>query len=219
MRADLPEVIIHNSVSLNNSLTNFDVNLGLHYELAKKFKPDAHLIGSNTIKEGAKNYPISKESKNDFFKPKRSKDLPYWVIVDTKGVLKGLLHTCRSFELCKDVIVLVSKKTPIKYIDYLKERDYDYHFLGDDHVDLKKALIFLKKKYKINKVMTDTGAILSNLLINQGLANKLSLLVHPVLAKKVYNIFSFINKDFKLKLIKKDLFEKNYLHLIYSLDK
>jgi hypothetical protein len=52
---------------------------------------------------------IPPENEADFRKPDRSVALPYWVIVDTKGITQGLLHTCRSFEFCKDVIV--SRKT------------------------------------------------------------------------------------------------------------
>jgi len=59
--------------------------------------------------------------------------------VDSKGKTKGLLHTCRSFEFCKDVIVLISQKTDTSFIDYLKERSYDYLMCGDTHVDFGEA--------------------------------------------------------------------------------
>jgi 2,5-diamino-6-(ribosylamino)-4(3H)-pyrimidinone 5'-phosphate reductase len=52
------------------------------------------------------------EEKKDFEKLKRSESLPYWVIPDTKAILKGLLHTCRRFKFCKDVIVLISEENP-----------------------------------------------------------------------------------------------------------
>jgi hypothetical protein len=45
----LPKVIIHNSVSLDGSLTDFEPNMGLHYQIAGNYPPDAHLIGSNTV--------------------------------------------------------------------------------------------------------------------------------------------------------------------------
>ena len=52
----LPKVIIHNSVSLDGSLTDFEPNMALHYQIAGNYKPDAHLIGSNTVKVGTELY-------------------------------------------------------------------------------------------------------------------------------------------------------------------
>ena len=62
-------LILHNSISLDGSLTNFAVDMELHYRIAGEYKPDAHLIGSNTIQTGIKLYGSSKpERKNDFKK-------------------------------------------------------------------------------------------------------------------------------------------------------
>ena len=52
----LPKIIIHNSISIDGSLTNFDVNMGLHYQIAGNYKPDSHLICSNTAKTGIESY-------------------------------------------------------------------------------------------------------------------------------------------------------------------
>ena len=142
------EVILRNSISLDGSLTNFKPNMGLHYQIAGKYRPDAHLIGSNTIKTGIELYGegVPPEEETDHKKPTRDSNLPYWVIPDTKGVLKGLLHTCRRFELCRDLVILVSERTPRDYIDHLEERNYDHHVVGEDHVDLKASLDLLIRK-------------------------------------------------------------------------
>jgi len=117
------KVIMHNSVSLDGSFTDFEVNMELHYQIANRYKADANLIGSNTIVTGIEVYggEIPPESDADFKKPDRGVSLPYWVITDTNGITKGMLHTCRSFEFCKDVIVLVSQKTSGDYINYLRQ--------------------------------------------------------------------------------------------------
>jgi len=187
-----PYIVLHNSISLDGSLINFDINMDLHYKIAEKYKPDAHLVGSNTIKTGMELYgnaPL--EEKNDFNKPDRNKKLPYWIIPDTKGILKGLLHEVRRFEFCKDVVILISKETSDDYISYLEKRNYDYHFTDDKQIDLGKSLELLNKKYKINTILTDTGRILGNLLINNGFVGEISLLIHPVIVgKSSYNIFN-----------------------------
>jgi 2,5-diamino-6-(ribosylamino)-4(3H)-pyrimidinone 5'-phosphate reductase len=52
----LPKIIMHNSISIDGSLTNFEPHMGLHYQIAGNYEPDAHLIGSNTIKRGIELY-------------------------------------------------------------------------------------------------------------------------------------------------------------------
>jgi len=133
--------------------------------------------------------------------------LPYWVIPDTSAKLRGLLHTCRRFEFCRDVILLLSETTPKDYIEHLKERNYDYHVVGKKHVDLEKSLDLLSSKYKVKRVLTDTGRILGNLLIEQGLVSKLSLLIHPVVVgRDPYHMFGNISGKTILKLSKRELF-------------
>ena len=217
----LPKVIIHNSISLDGSLTNFEPNMGLHYKIAASYNPNAHLIGSNTIEAGIELYEdeVPMEEEKDFRKPERDKSLPYWVIPDTRGRLKGLLHTCRRFEFCRDVIILVSKTTPKEYLEYLTKREYAYHILGEKHVDLEKTLTLLSSEYKVRRVLTDTGRILGNLLIEQGCVSELSLLVHPVIVgKKSYNIFGNINNNISLKLLKKEFFRRGYIWLAYRIN-
>jgi 2,5-diamino-6-(ribosylamino)-4(3H)-pyrimidinone 5'-phosphate reductase len=214
----IPKIIIHNSISLDGSLTNFDVNMNLHYQIASKFKPDAHLIGSNTIKIGFELYgDTSKEKKNDFKRPLRNENLPYWIIIDSKGSLKGLLHKVRRFNFCKDLIILISEKTPKEFITYLKDRDYDYYIIGQEHVNLKESFVILNKKYNVKNILTDCGKVLSNLLLNQGFVDELSLLIHPVIVgDNSYNIFNDINKKLKLKLLKNEILNEEYIWLYYE---
>lgn len=215
----LPKTILHNSVSIDGSITNFDVNMKLHYQIAGGFKPNAHLIGSNTIITGIELYgDASSEEKKDFDKPKRDKTLPYWIIIDSKGTLKDLLHEVRRFEFCKDVVLLISKETPISYINYLKERNYDFHIIGTEHVNLKKALELLYNEYNTKILLTDCGSILGNLLITQGLVNQISLLIHPlIVGDKSYGIFNNIEKLVKLKLLKNEVLDDNYIWLMFKI--
>jgi len=214
----LPRIIIHNSISLDGSLLNFEVNMGVHYQIAGNYKPDAHLIGSTTVKAGFEMFGAPPpEEENDFKKPEKSKSLPYWVVVDSKGILKNTLHSLRRFEFCKDVIVLISKETPKDYVEYLKKRDYYYHIAGKKQVELKEALKLLLKKYKIKTILTDTGSALSNILLNQGLIKEISLLVHPVIVgKKSENIFKSVDGNIKLKMDKYKVLDKDYVWLVYK---
>ena len=214
----LPKVIIHNSVSLDGSLTGFEVDMGLHYKIAAKYKPNAHLIGSNTLKKGLQLYgdEIQFEEKVDFEKPEKDSSLPYWVIPDTRGQLTGLLHTFRRFEFCRDVIVLVSERTPRRYIKYLSERNYDHHVVGNDHIDLRKSLVLLASKYGMKVILADTGRILGNLLLSRGLVSEISLLVHPVIVgRKSYSMFGDVS-NINLRLMKFKRLDKNHVWLVLT---
>lgn len=218
----IPKIVIHNSISIDGSLTNFEPDMGLHYMIAGNYKPDAHLIGSNTIKEGVKVFDenVPPEGKKDFEKQERNKSLPYWVIIDTRGDLRGLLHNCRRFEFCKDVIVLVSEKTSTTYLNHLKQRNYDYHIVGKDYVNLKKALELLSEKYQVKTILTDTGRILGNLLLNQGFVSEISLLIHPIIVgNKSYNMFCDIERNFSVTLSKCERLEKQFIWLVYTVKK
>lgn len=214
-----PYTIIHNSISIDGSLTNFDVKMDLHYQIAGIYKPDIHLIGSNTIKKGIDLYGhITPERKIDFKKTIKDKNSPYWVIIDSTGKLKGLLHEIRKFKFCRDIIVLISKTTPVDYIQYLDERNYDYYITGEIKINLKKSFDLLLNKYKSKKILVDTGRILGNILINQGFVNEISLLIHPVIVgKKCYNMFANVDNTF-FKLDKCEILEKKYIWQVYKIN-
>jgi 2,5-diamino-6-(ribosylamino)-4(3H)-pyrimidinone 5'-phosphate reductase len=116
----LPKVIVHNAISLDGSIKGFEIDLGIYYGILSAYKPEAILVGSNTIIEASDE--IAPEEESDFLKPDISHGdkRPYWVIADTRGVLKGLLHYYRKMEYVKDIIILVSEKTPASYLEYLK---------------------------------------------------------------------------------------------------
>lgn len=213
----LPKVIVHNSISLDGSLINFDVNLFLHYKIAGSFGADMHLVGSNTAKMGIEMFynELPKETRDDFIKPNRKGIL--WAIPDSTGKLKGLLHVLRQSEFCRDVVVMLSEKTSKDYIRYLEERNYCYYVVGEDKCDLKQSLVLLSENHNARRILVDAGSILSNLLIKLELVSEVSLLIHPVLVgKKAYNMFANLDESAKLDLIKKECFEGGYFWTLYQ---
>jgi 2,5-diamino-6-(ribosylamino)-4(3H)-pyrimidinone 5'-phosphate reductase len=217
----IPEIIIHNSVSLDGSLTGFMPDMGLHYKIAGSYKPDAHLIGSETIIKGiglfGESVPV--EVSDDFLSPIRDPSLPWWVIVDSGGKLSGILHSCRRFQYCRDIILLISETTPQEYIIHLKERNYKYLIEGKEKVDLKRAVVGLNEEFGINKILTDTGKVLGNILINLGIVNEISILVHPlIVGEKCYPMFSEVTTILNLKLKKTEQFENGCVWMVYGAD-
>lgn len=217
----LPKLIVHNSISLDGSTTGFEANIIVHYKILSSYQPNAMIVGSNTAKTGTQFFcdKIPPEEESDFQKPEIQSDDPraYWLIADSKGVLEGLLHVFRRSEYCKDVIVLVSETTPESYVNYLKKRNYDFIRAGAERVDIKHALGIAYEKYDFKLVISDSGGVLNSILIEQGLVEEISLILHPeIVGKKGTNLFRSLEKSgVQLELIGDEVVEKKYVHLRY----
>jgi len=199
------KVIIHSSVSLDGSLLGFAVDMRAHYRIVGSYGADVHLVGSNTAAAGLKMFftRLPREKKSDFVRPTRDKSLPLWVIPDSKGKLLGKLHILRRFDLCRDIVILATRATPKKYLRYLKERDYVWHRAEKSRVDYRQALRWLAKEHAARTIITDTGKILNGILLDNGMVDEISLLVHPVLVgKKCYPLLGNAQKGAALRLKK-----------------
>ncbi|MCJ7526023.1 MAG: dihydrofolate reductase family protein [Candidatus Aminicenantes bacterium] len=213
------KVIMHSSISLDGSLLGFEVDMAAHYRIAGSYKADIHLIGSNTAIEGLKLFSvrIPKEQEKDFIKPKRDRKLPLWVIPDTAGKLKGKLHALRRFDLCRDIVILTGNSTPKGYLRYLTERNYDWHYMGNQPFYYSHVLELLAKEYGARTILTDTGKTLNGILLNSGLVDEISLLVHPlIVGKKPFPLFDDVRADVELSLKKSKSLGKGRLWLVYK---
>ncbi len=218
----LPKVVVYNSVSVDGAIKDFDVNIQLHYAIAGRLGADALLAGSTTAKTGIEMFmqTVPPEEAGDFSKPHVDPEdkRPWWIIADSKGIMQGLMHVHRKSGYAKDIIMLVSNSTPKAYLDYLRERNYDFITAGSDHVDLRVGLEELNKRYGIKTVMTDTGGVLASVLLEQGLVDEVQLLVAPeIVGKKAVNLFRNLSKPVKLQLLKSEVVEKNYVLLAYKI--
>jgi len=216
------KIIMHNAISLDGSTLHFEPNIGLFYQIAAGFNADMVLVGSNTAKTGIEMfYPEPpQEEASDFIKPlDKSQYCVPWIIPDSKGMLKGMLHVLRRYEHCRDIIVLLSESTPKSYVKYLEERNYDHFFVGHDHVDLKKALELVSKRYGVKTITTDAGVTLNCQLLEQGLIDEISLLISPVIVGNIsVNLFSKLHSPtggMKLEMVKHEVIENNHLWLMY----
>lgn len=206
----LPKIITHNAVSLDGSISGFAIDLEKYYAVAGSMHPDAMLVGSSTAKSGIEMYSdgIPDESPADFVKPRLTPEdkRPYWVIPDHNGLLQGRLHIFRRFEYCKDVIILLSEKSPESYVKYLMERNYDVIIAGHEEVDLKRSLELLASKYDCKVVMTDSGGNLNKALLEDGLVSEISLIINPMLVDQK-NLKLFRNLNLSQKSIQLELIE------------
>ncbi len=215
-----PKVIMHNTISVDGSIKDFELDIGLHYEIADRIRADAHLIGSETARTGLEQYTetIPVEESSDFVKPvlKPEETRPFWVIVDSKGKLKGLLHVYRRSCYCKDVIVIVTEKTPVEYINYLKDRNYNVVVAGTETVDYRMALERLGMYYNVRTILTDSGGGLTSALLKEGLVDEISLLISPVIVgKSATSLFRHLENKVNLELIRTERIKGNHTLVLY----
>ncbi len=217
----IPKLVIHNSISIDGSTTGFDANIEVHYKILSSYQSDAIIVGSNTAKTGTQFFceKIPPEEESDFVKPEIQPGDPraYWLIADSKGILEGLMHVFRRSEFGKDVIVLVSEKTPEAYINYLKERNYDFIQTGADRVNIRQAMEIANEKYGFELIVSDSGGVLNSILLEHGLVEEISLILTPeIVGKNGTNLFRTLEKGgIRLELLRNEIVEKKYVHLIY----
>ena len=206
---DFPKAIAHNQISLDGAITGFPVDMGLYYKTVGSFQPEVYLVGSNTAKTGIEQfYPALPAEKADDFLPPESQagdSRPWWVIPDTKGLLKGLLHVLRSSGFARDIAILISEHTPTDYVKYLQARHYRYACVGEDFADFPRAFGWMAHEFRCKTIVCDSGGILNNILLQQGLVDEISLLITPALVgsphSRLYRTLDLKNNPVRLTLL------------------
>ncbi len=215
-----PRVIMLNSISVDGSVKDFEADIGLHYELADRLRADAHLIGSETALNGIELFTetVPAEEASDFVKPvvKAEETRPFWVLVDARAKLKGLMHVYRRSCYCKDVIVVVTNRTSEDYIAYLKERNYNIIVAGEDRVDFRGALDKLAMYYNVKSVLTESGGGLTSVLLREGLVDEVHLLISPVVVGRGQtNLFRYLENKVNLELVRTERLRTNFVLVVY----
>lgn len=121
-------------------------------------------------------------------------------------------------EHTKDVVILVSEATPGDYLDYLREREYPFIRSGGSRVDLKGAIRELGERFGITRVVSDSGPDLNDVLIREGIADTISLIVHSiVVGEGEKKLFGRAGGRTALELRKAVPMEQGAVHLVYAL--
>ncbi len=208
---------MYNAVSVDGRNTGFEVDMGQYYGLASTWKEDITLVGSGTILSAPmEDYT---ETEEDFKKAEidPTDTRGTMAVVDSGGKVR-IWSSLRKSGYWKDFIALVSETTPEEYLDYLDKRHVSWIKAGKNKVDLRAALEELDKR-GFERVRVDAGGVLNSLLLEQGLVNEVSVLIHPALAgekgKPLYRSDSKIN----LKLLECKQLEADLVWLRYTVSK
>jgi 2,5-diamino-6-(ribosylamino)-4(3H)-pyrimidinone 5'-phosphate reductase len=179
----LPRVIVHNMVSVDGRMDWFAPDVGLYYEIAAHWHVDAILSGSETILVGLGELEAQPEDSPPD-PPDEAKvgaaSGPLMVVVDSRGRIRRW-DLLKNQPYWRDVVVLCSSSTPVEYLHHLETRAVDYMVVGEEFVDLRRALDELNERFDVESVRVDSGGTLNGVLLRAGLVDEISLLVHPSL--------------------------------------
>jgi len=176
-----PHVVLHTAVSADGRTDWFSADVGLFYSIAARWHEDATLAGSETLLRahpGADDDPVEDVEKEPPLGPADRR--PLLVVVDSQGRFRRW-SVLRAAGFWRGFIALCSRQTPADHLAYLERRGITCHVLGDRHVDLGAALELLADQHLVKTVRVDSGGTLQGLLLRAGLADEVSLLIHPVL--------------------------------------
>ncbi len=172
-----PYVVIHSQVSVDGRIDWFPADAGLYYQLASRWKEDATLAGTDTLIAAAVQ---SGEEPTEQDTSAASRGGPLLVVPDSRGRMKHW-EALLSAPYWRGGLALCTRATPKKHLEYLGEIGVESMIVGDDRVDLGEALERLSHTHGVKTVRVDSGGTLNGVLLREGLADEVSVLVSPYL--------------------------------------
>ena len=207
-------MIVQAAVSLDGRIDGFEPDVGVYYGLIETWDEDATLSGSETVLAGAPDpdRPYAQPASA----PEPDDDRPLLAVVDSRGRVRSwaaLLaagHWSRGLSLC-------SAATPPHHLEYLKRVGVEAAIHGDDRVDLPRSLAELADR-RIATVRVDAGPTLNGLLLRAGLADELSLLLHPAIAGDGRPFLDRLDTAVRLRLIAEERLDDGLVWLRYLVE-
>jgi 2,5-diamino-6-(ribosylamino)-4(3H)-pyrimidinone 5'-phosphate reductase len=180
----LPEVIIHSVTSLNGKIEGFGLEaVGQYYELSAQLNCDTWLIGADTLLDAEKSpgFLVHQDDREEApLQPVAQDGAVLIAVPDSRGRIRNW-HTHIEGIGARGAVVLISAATPRLHLDYLRTRNVPFIETGMDHVDYRSALSELSARFGSKRIRTDSGGVLNGILLEEGLATELSLLIAPEL--------------------------------------
>jgi 2,5-diamino-6-(ribosylamino)-4(3H)-pyrimidinone 5'-phosphate reductase len=165
---DRPYVVVHAAVSVDGSTAGFEPDVGRFYELAAAWHEDVTLAGADTI--------LAQEAALAGAElPGPAPGGPILAVVDGRGRV-GAWRALVDAGYWSGVVAVHTARTPPR------ARDVQEIVAGSDRVDLAATLRVLQEDFGAGVVRVDSGGGLIGALLDAGLVDEVSLLVHPALA-------------------------------------
>jgi len=186
-----PRVVVYNEVSIDGRVVGFDTDPSRYYRLGFRWRSDAILMGSTTALAFGPPEPEA-DQRRTVPPPERlpivrgfeslvTEPRPLLVVPDSRGVVRNWIHALAQ-PWYRDIVVLVTPRTPPDYRLYLDRRGIEHVETGSGLVDLAAALDHLATSHGVREVRTDGGGALTGALLAGGLVDEIAILLDPVVS-------------------------------------
>jgi len=163
-----PHVVVHVAVSLDGATAGFEPDVAMFYELAQAFDEDVTLAGADTIL-------AQERALAGAPRPGPAEGAPLLAVVDGRERVSAweALRDCGHWS---DVVALRAEPAAENAPGFPREIVTE-----GERVDLEAALVVLGRE-GAHTVRVDSGGGLNGALLERGLVDELSLLVHPLVS-------------------------------------
>ncbi len=97
----------------------------------------------------------------------------YTICADTYGKLQWE----QAEQDGRPLLVITSEKCPIEYLDYLTDRKISWIAVGEDQIDLVKAMDILCKEFDVKRLAITGGGHLNGSFLESGLIDEVSVMI------------------------------------------
>ncbi|WP_295746983.1 dihydrofolate reductase family protein [uncultured Limosilactobacillus sp.] len=117
-------------------------------------------------------------------------------------------------------IEVVTRQAPVAYMVFLRSMKIPYLVCGTQNLDLKEALVKLKRCFGIQTLAVCGGGIINGAFLKAGLVDQVSLVVAPYVSgdpqrKRAFNTFGqFVDEQFNIQDVKK--LSDGGVHLLFK---
>ena len=188
-----PYVIVHMYPSVDGRLdtSRFSKPVGhespddigdCYYTIADDFKPDAYMLGRNTVQKHffTKTYDhTNKKPATNFetFKGTRTEKKNPQVVFDGPG---AIFYDASSHS-DGNIIAVLGENVSEDYLEHLKKMNISYLFAGKDGRDYKPAMEKLYSEFGFKKVLLEGGGLINGAFLKLGLIDEISNVVAPAI--------------------------------------
>ena len=194
--SEIPEVYIYmlesmDGIGTGSFLEEAGEAVTDYFNREYSFGSKAILCGRPTYEQGLpgpidlSKFQNEKVERVDFVAPKQNDY--YTIAIDPKGKLKwtsGFFCIFADYGRTQKAnsVTILTEEVKDDYLAYLKSINVSYIFAGKDKIDLKTALIKLKKLFGIKRVLCEGGPTTNGLLLREDLVQKIIFYKCPYIA-------------------------------------
>ena len=183
-RSPLPFVLVNMAISAdgkiataNRTVSSFGSKRDRDHLLELRATADAVMAGARTADLNPINMGPGPEKYRRLRRKRGLAECNLRVVVTRSGSLDP---NARIFAYdFSPIIILTTRSAPKAALDRLRERGAEVHVSGQQEIDFARALLWLRKQWKIKRLLCEGGGELNQAIFRAGLVDELHLTICP----------------------------------------